>query len=646
MNLKLCFLGGTALAAAVTMAGSKDNTWRPTWTAIEPLCAATDWDQEGALNAYVGYDATGTTWQNNACGCDPLAWGQVVVYHALNHGFPAAGWEPMPVTGRVYFGTNDQTGVERTTMSGPYDWVAIRDKVWEKDGEDKTLSCPVGRLMWDLGIIGNARYGYNTLATCWSYDSTNDATIYTYFNYGGKGYRYTKPVVNEALQPYWREMLRTLLRTSLQAGAPVVTSITSSGGHMVVTDGYGVDADGKEWFHIDYAWQDVKGYWWDLDEFVSQVNALYAFTYPTDLGGVITGRVTTPTGAPVAGATLVLSNGTEARVTTTDAAGAYCFSGLTPLSDEGVTAEDLPRMNYTVTVLAESCEDATQCVTLAPYIDDDRRSEKQDAAEEALGKDVLYTFPLVIGSAVADFTVTPRRFFAPGATGSGRSWADPAALTVEAVAAAAGCELFLAQGSYAFTEALTLPAGTTLSGGYNPATGLANPLATPSVLNFQTEENLEACITLSANSELRGLSLTFSTSDKGEAQALLFSDSALADKPQVIGVSFPAYSAAYKYAANLALTCCTFACDTGSPRCINCTFLHCSFYDKEYNDTDATDLGGNRFGVTSGSWRPESALPCPDKAKHTCPELGLDGRPLNQTQGALAPVGGYTLSLQ
>lgn len=638
MNLKLCLLGGTALAAAVAMAATQENPWRPAWTAIEPLCAATDWDQEGALNAYVGYDATGTTWQNNACGCDPLAWGQVVTYHALNHGFPAAGWEPTPVTGRVYFGTNDRTGTERTTMSGPYDWEAIRIKDWKKDTEGKTLSCPVGRLMWDLGVLGASRYGYNTNTTIWPH-------VCTYFGYASAGYRFSEPYIGSERQPYWEAMLCTLLRTSLQAGAPVVTSIREGAGHMVVTDGYGFDASGKVWFHVDRGYGTTSGRWWDMEQMLAMVNTVYTFASPTDLGGVVSGRVTTPTGAPVAGATLVLSNGTDARVTTTDATGAYCFSGLTPLSDEGVTAEELPRMSYTVTVLAESCEAATQCVTLAPYIDDDRRSEKQDAAEEALGKDVLYTFPLVIGSALADFTVTPRRFFAPGATGSGRSWADPAALTAEAVAAAAGCELFLARGAYAFTEALTLPAGSTLSGGYDPATGLADPLATPSVLDFQIEENVNACLTLSANAELRGLSLTFTSKD-GEAQALLFADSSLAAKPQVFGVSFPAYSSAYKYAANLALTCCTFACDTGSPQCINCTFLHCSFYDKAYNDTDATNLGGNRFKVTSGSWRPEGALDCPDKAKHTCPELGLDGRSLNQTQGALAPAGGYTLSLQ
>ncbi len=638
MNLKLCLLGGTALAAAVTMAGSKNNTWRPAWTAIEPLCAATDWDQEGALNSYINIDKDGN-YANNGCGCDPLAWGQVVTYHALNHGFPAAGWEPTPVTATVNVSGVD---LQRTTLSGPYDWEKIRDKKPVTDAEGKT-TYPVGRLMWDLGIIGNARYGYNTLATCWSDDSETDATVYTYFNYGGKGYRYSKPVVNQVVQPYWREMLRDLLRTSLQAGAPVVTSIQlSGGGHMVVTDGYGIDANGKEWFHVDYAWQRVKGYWWDLDQFISQVNAVYAFTYPTDLGGVIAGRVTSPTGAPIAGATLVVSNGRDARVVTTDAAGLYTFAGFEAISDAGVTSEDLARRYYTVTALAEGCEVATQCVALTAYVDDDRQSVKQDEAEKALGKDAFYTFPLMIGSAVADFTLTPRRFFAPEGTGSGRSWADPAALTAEAVAAAAGGELYLAAGNYTLTEALTLPAGATLSGGYDPATGLADPLATPTVLNFQSATWLDAYLTLSEGSRLRGVTLRGSA----DANYVLHADDTLAAKPEVFGVSFTNDFKAYNMAENVALTCCTFARDTGVPAFDSCAFLHCSFVWDGYEDKGATDLGGNRFKVTSGSWRPEGALDCPDKAKHTCPELGLDGRPLGQTQGALAPAGGYTLSLQ
>ena len=641
MRRKLCLFSGACLAAAAVWATVKENSWRPAWTAIEPLCAATDWDQEGALNAYFGYESEGET-KYDACGCDPLAWGQVVVYHALNHGFPAAGWEPTPVTATVNFLGVD---ISRTTMSGPYDWEAIRDKVWEKDGEGKTLSCPVGRLMWDLGIIGNAKYAYDTLATCWSYDSTSDATIYTYFNYAGKGYRYTAPVVNEVQQPYWREMLRTLLRTSLQAGAPVVTSIQlSGGGHMVVTDGYGVDANGKEWFHIDYAWQSVKGYWWDLDEFIANVNAVYTFVSPTDLGGVIAGRVTTPTGAPIAGATLVVSNGRDARVVTTDAAGLYTFAGFEAISDAGVTSEDLARRYYTVTALAEGCEVATQCVALTAYVDDDRQSVKQGEAEKALGKDAFYTFPLMIGSALADFTLTPRLFFAPGASGSGRSWADPAALSAAALADRAGYACYLAAGTYTLSSTLVLPAGTSLSGGYDPETGLADPFATPTELVFNASSVKDRYVALAEGAQLCGVTLSGSA-DVGSA---LYAESGLAAKPSVTAVTFGATMKADYYAQQVALTCCRFDAADRTVQLEGCDRLHCSFFAYACEDKDGQDLGGNRFLGSTDVWRPTGELICPEAgtAGHTCPELGLDGRPLNQTQGALAPAGGYTLSLQ
>lgn len=638
MDLKRYLMGGAALAAAIVSAATS-------FTLVEPMCEATAWVQEDALNSCVAVDKDGNS-ADIACGCDPLAWGQIFTYHALNHGFPAAGWTPTPVTGYIRYAADLGTYIARTTMSGPYDWEKIRDQTAVTDADGKT-TYPVGRLMWDLGILGGAIYAYDTKATVGTHGIE-------YFGYAGRGHSFTEPLVNAELQPYWEEMLRTILRTSLQAQAPLLTSINlpGGGGHMIVTDGYRVDADGTERFHVDYALSWMSNGWKTMAEMLGMVKVINGFVHPTDLGGIIAGRVALTDGSPVAGATVVISNGSEAHVLTTDAQGAYCLSGLPLPEAEGTFAEDLPRVPYTVTLLADGFEPQTRSVALAPYVDDDLQKVKQEAYEDVLKGDNApadwpknYTFPLMIGSAVADFTLTPRRYFAPEGTGSGRSWADPAALTAKAVAAAAGGELYLAQGDYALTEALTLPAGATLSGGYDPQTGLADPLATPTVLNFQSEENLDACITLSANSELRGLSLTF-TSEDGGAQALLSADSALAVKPQVFGISFPAYSAAYKYAANLALTCCTFACDTGSPACQNCAFLHCSFYDKEYNDDKATNLGGNRFKVTSGSWRPEGALDCPDKAKHTCPELGLDGRPLNQTQGALAPAGGYTLSLQ
>ena len=79
------------LLAAPLPAAQQNNAWRPVHTIMEPVCQATDWNQTDALNAYVGareFEYKGQTYKGipgSPCGCDPLAWGQIVTYHALNH---------------------------------------------------------------------------------------------------------------------------------------------------------------------------------------------------------------------------------------------------------------------------------------------------------------------------------------------------------------------------------------------------------------------------------------------------------------------------------------------------------------------------------------------------------------------------------
>lgn len=609
-----------------------------------PACEATAWVQEGPLNSLVKFDQSGAD-KNYACGCDPLAWGQIFTYHALHHGFPAAGWTPTPVTGYVRYATDLGTYIARTTMSGPYDWEKIRDQAAVTDAEGKT-TYPVGRLMWDLGILGGAIYAYDTKATV----GTRGVD---YFGYAGRGHSFTEPLVNAELQPYWEEMLRTILRTSLQAQAPLLTSINlpGGGGHMIVTDGYRVDADGTERFHVDYALSWMSNGWKTMAEMLGMVKVINGFVYPTDLGGIIAGRVALTDGSPVAGATVVISNGAEAHVLTTDAQGAYCLSGLPLPEAEGTFAEDLPRVPYTVTLLADGFEPQTRSVALAPYVDDDLQKVKQEAYEDVLkGGNAPadwpknYTFPLVVGSALADFTLTPRLFFAPGASGSGRSWADPAALSAAALADRVGYACYLAAGTYTLSSTLVLPAGATLSGGYDPETGLADPFATPTELVFNASSVKDRYVALAEGARLCGVTLSGSA-DVGSA---LYAESGLAAKPSATAVTFGPTMKADYYAQQVSLTCCRFDAADRTVQLEGCDRLHCSFLAYACEDKEGQDLGGNRFLGSTDVWRPTGELPCPDAgtAGHTCPASGLDGRPLNQTRGAFGALEpGYSLSL-
>ena len=383
----------------IAFAGEYGNSWRPDYTVIEPVCQATDWNQTGALNTYVAQG------KGYVCGCDPLAWGQILTYHALNHNFPAPDWEPTPVKATVWLksGTSN-TPEERTTMSGKYDWEKIRDQVEEKDANGEVFS-HAGRLMWDLGVIGKTQYGGDSgsAGTAWP-EFARD-----YFKYENVGYIYSAPVINEnELLPYWREMLRTFLRTSLQAGAPLATMIK---GHMIVADGFGVDYQGKEWFHVDYGWGNSEGKWWDMETAVKTIVAIYPNVYPTKLGSIIAGRVANVFNEPISGATVTLTqkDGTPVQTATTDATGTFCFTNLPLNSADALKAEDLESTAYLLTCSADGYFGQTKEVYTHPFIDNDLRGKKHDACENQLGKDELgdnFFFPHSSGNTLQDFTLT------------------------------------------------------------------------------------------------------------------------------------------------------------------------------------------------------------------------------------------------
>lgn len=335
---------GTALCAAVWagmgMAAELAQSDAPDFVVVAPRCAATDWDQEGALNAYVGkkdlsgyVDGAGRSGFDGAvCGCDPLAWGQVLVYHALNHDVPAQGWEPEPFEGSVGYGSED---VPRASWPGTYDWEAVCNK-WTLGAADDLKDIPVARLMWNLGLLGKVNY-QSALGAAGSI-KVEGFKAYCGF---ADGAMYSKIQRNGAMVPYWPDLMRRLLRVGAQVEAPTVLQIS---GHMIVVDGWGVDADGKEWFHVDKGYGSASGRWWDLDKLVTEGFAFYPNVFPTDLGGVIVGRVATDGAVPVPGATVTLStaDGKIKDTITTDANGCYAFTDLHKPSADAVDDPAVP----------------------------------------------------------------------------------------------------------------------------------------------------------------------------------------------------------------------------------------------------------------------------------------------------------------
>lgn len=586
---------------------------------VSPLCAATEsWDQDGKMDDYIG------EW---LCGCDPLAWGQVAVYHALNHGVPSASFVPPQVKNTVVVGGKEEP--RQSLWREPYDWVAVRDRT-EATRENGEKENPVARLMYDFGIIGGGTYAQGaTMAT------VDQEGFKAYFDFED-GYCYTRP------SPYWNlpegfdwdDMLHRILRVSLQVGAPLCTGIyttTANGGHMIVADGWGVDADGTEFIHVNYGWGGGSNGWWNWERVSDEpandrgLQTVYANVFPTALGSVVVGRVSDAGRAPIVGAavTLTAKDGTvwTAR---TDAEGCYVFKNL-PLVDTKTLYPPtaLPTDTYTVAVSAAGYVSQSATVTVEGYIDDALRNQKNDEWEgkgDGKGDEAPIVYPIAYGGSVADFALEP----------TPKTIVDsPAELA--AVSQYAGQTVYVATGTYALTEPLDVPAGTTLVGGYNPETGVVDPLATPTRLRLDISAMGSEGIVLGKGAELNG----FALEGNKNVQVLIQADKSAAGTATVrncIFVSQPMWGAsgAANVAQGLTLTTCVFFAIEGA-LLNDCAVSHCTFAGNL--PANCSDDGGNQTQVASR--RPTAPSVC--EAGHECPAYGLDGRPLGGHLGALAP---------
>ena len=608
----------------------------PDFVIVAPRCAATDWDQKDELNAYVGnkdlrgyVDGAGRSGFDGAvCGCDPLAWGQVLVYHALKHKVPKQGWEPEPFEGSVYYGGKE---VSRTSWPGTYDWEAVRGKQ-TLGAEGKPQDIPVARLMWNLGLLGKVDYKS-------ALGAAGAIKVEGFKAYCGfaDGAMYSKIQRNGAMVPYWPDLMRRLLRVGAQVEAPTVLQIS---GHMIVVDGWGVDADGKEWFHVDKGWGSASGRWWDLDKLADEGFAFYPNVFPTDLGGVIVGRVATDGQAPVPGATVTLSTADgkiNKDTATTDANGCYAFTGLPKPSAGAVDdpAEPYPADRYVLTVQAEGYADApAQTVTVESHVDDPTREAKQAVWDEAHkddkpGEGEAAFFELAYAGAVADFSLTPNPVFVTAeGGGDGRSWETAASLKDALEQADAVHPIYLAAGDYVFSETLKIPVGLTLQGGYAPATGARDPLNRPTRLTFAGGAYLD----IGSDATLDGLWLKGAES----ASSLVTSSGTTGGMPTLRGCVLQGGKNG-KAASFCVLVCCLFP--GASVGLDTCELTHCTFAGQigMASNCDSLSNESHRMNVGADGLRPAAGESCP-RLRHTCPETGLDGRPLGGLRGALGPA--------
>lgn len=651
--MKSLFITLCALCAAFTplIAASA-----PDFAVLGPYCQKTDWNQDGELNRYVSVEKsieTGAAVGARLCGCDPLAWGQVAVYHALAHGFPSDDWVPPDIINKKDpRGTNGRTDITaavggatvmlgdgkiwwdepRSTMPGTYNWQDVADKTYFKNAEGLVTDSPVGRLMWNLGILGHTLYKPGA-----SMGAITLTAFNAYFGFKGQGYRYSLYFNRPDLDPGARETLRLALRCSLAAEAPVSTSIT---GHQVVIDGYGVDAAGSERFHVDYGWGNSQNQWHTVDELVDSLalRVVNVNVHPEDLGGIVTGRIAYAdlSGAEDYAAVLTSADGAETRDAKTGPNGVYVIAGLPENSA------------WTLTLSApDGTVLKTVPVTVADFFDDDAQRAAGDGKGESSGavKDKGDYVPLRYAGAIVDLTLEaypPRTlWFSPDGTGDGVSYERAAVFEPKAVSLS-NVRICLAAGDYTLKEPLVFGQNCTVEGGYT-GDGLRDPWRTPTVIRIGNASSAPD-ITAGAGTLVDGVRFISTAGGDGALvsgagsgatrfDGCLFRDEANSAKKTIRDAFFR-------------------RCVIASPNTRMATgetaVLHCAFAgDVSWQaGTPCVNYGGNvgNIGADPAAWGP-SADTCAHAGDHDCPALGLDGAPLNGRRGPFAATPVRTLSI-
>ena len=250
-------------------------------------------------------------------GCVATAMAQVIYYHR----HPATG------VGRRSFlfsitGDN-QTAYTRggDGAGGPYRW----DDMALSPGcsTTETQRQAIGALCYDAGLAVRMEYGPKvSLADAFSVAPKLSSV-----------FRFSNAVNGASNGKNLGTSLMTMINPNLDAEYPVILTITGSGGHAVVADGYGYDLSASTrtlYHHLNMGWGGSGDIWYNLPH-VDKYDTVAACAYnlfPEGEGEIVSGRVTDASGRPVAGAAVRATSPTGVYEATTNARGIYALAKL------------------------------------------------------------------------------------------------------------------------------------------------------------------------------------------------------------------------------------------------------------------------------------------------------------------------------
>lgn len=280
---------------------------------VNPLILS-KWSQSAECSNYT-YNYY--TPNNYVCGCTATAMAQIMRFYQ----YPLAPSSLGPFTIYVNGVPESRSLRGGDGLGGNYSW---SNMALDPDCSTTLVQRQaIGALTYDAGVAAHMQYSSSS-SGAWIDDAKIAfVNVFSYSNAIDGGDYHSNSNIGPGLYG--------MLNPNLDAGLPCLLGIHGEAGHAIVCDGYGYSSS-TLYHHLNMGWAGNYDTWYNLPD----IDAGYIFDtvskciynlYLTGSGEIISGRVTTLSGAPISGASVTAyRTGGGTYETITNSAGIYAFA--------------------------------------------------------------------------------------------------------------------------------------------------------------------------------------------------------------------------------------------------------------------------------------------------------------------------------
>ena len=357
---------------------------------------------DACYNYYTPPYGTGDV-NNDPCGCIATCMAQVMYYFQFPN--TGVGTNSFTVSNNGTTQTNRLLGGNGS--GGVYQW---SNMPLSPNGPTTAQAIAIGSLTHDAGATVHMAY---TPSESIAYTYLFQQALTTTFKFANAGY------YEDDVNGLSGANLVNMINPNLDARLPVGLGIQPAGGHCLLCDGYGYSSS-TLFHHLNTGFGGDDDIWYALPDIDTPDNGVFTMVeaciyniYTNGSGQIISGRVTDPTGAPVAGANVTaVRTGGGTYSATTDTNGIYALARIPAAS------------TYALTVTNAGYSSATGNYSTGTSVYNHLPSGNTWGANFVLSPPLLAipeTGFAAIGPVGGPFTVTAQTYTLTNTSGSSRS---------------------------------------------------------------------------------------------------------------------------------------------------------------------------------------------------------------------------------